>query len=311
MKKWLLLFITALLLVACSDEQAVNEDGKPIIKIGYLPTTHAGPLYFMDDTAAYDVELVRFSTWIDLMDALNAGRVDGASVLIELAMKAHEKGIDLQAVALGHEDGNIVTVAPQIQETADLIGETIAIPNRYSTHHIYVHQMLEQAGYSIDDVNLVEMAPAEMPSALSENRIAGYVVAEPFGSIGVSLGVGKVLYQSQEIWPHSIDCALVLRTAFIERDEALTTAFVQQYAQAGLDAHAKDEHALTQINAFLKLQDNVLAQSLEWISYEHLAIPEDAYTVLRQAMMDLELSENPPTFEDFVNNSYLVDEVAQ
>lgn len=310
MKNWILLLLAVFALVGCSDQEAMTEDGKPVVKIGYLPTTHAGPLYFMDEQQDYTIELVRFSSWIDLMDALNAGRIDGASVLIELAMKAREKGIDLQAVALGHEDGNVITVAPHIQSVDDLIGQSIAIPNRYSTHHVYVHQMLEQAGYSIDDVNLVEMAPAEMPSSLSENRVAAYVVAEPFGSIGVSLGVGKVLFQSQDIWPHSIDCALVMRTDFLERDEEVSKHFVSNYAKAGLVAEHKDEAALATINSFLNIKEDVLAQSLQWISYEDLAIRKEPFNILREAMIDLQLSSNPPTYEDFVNNSY-INEVQQ
>lgn len=310
MKNWVLLLLAVFALVGCSDQEAMTEDGKPVVKIGYLPTTHAGPLYFMDEQQDYTIELVRFSSWIDLMDALNAGRIDGASVLIELAMKAREKGIDLQAVALGHEDGNVITVAPHIQSVDDLIGQSIAIPNRYSTHHVYVHQMLEQAGYSIDDVNLVEMAPAEMPSSLSENRVAAYVVAEPFGSIGVSLGVGKVLFQSQDIWPHSIDCALVMRTDFLERDEEISKHFVSNYAKAGLVAEHKDEAALATINSFLNIKEDVLAQSLQWISYEDLAIRKEPFNILREAMIDLQLSSNPPTYEDFVNNSY-INEVQQ
>ena len=42
------------------------------------------------------MELVKFGSWPDLMDALNTGRIDGASVLAELAMKANELGIDLK-----------------------------------------------------------------------------------------------------------------------------------------------------------------------------------------------------------------------
>lgn len=170
--------------------------------------------------------------------------------------------------------------------------------------------MLEQAGYSIDDVNLVEMAPAEMPSSLSENRVAAYVVAEPFGSIGVSLGVGKVLFQSQDIWPHSIDCALVMRTDFLERDEEVSKHFVSNYAKAGLVAEHKDEAALATINSFLNIKEDVLAQSLQWISYEDLAIRKEPFNILREAMIDLQLSSNPPTYEDFVNNSY-INEVQQ
>ena len=35
------------------------------------------------------------------MDALNSGRIDGASTLIELAMKSKQKGSNIKAVALG------------------------------------------------------------------------------------------------------------------------------------------------------------------------------------------------------------------
>ena len=41
---------------------------------------------------------------------------------------------------------------------------------------------------SKQDVNIVEMPPAEMPAALAGNQIAGYVVAEPFGAIGSQYG---------------------------------------------------------------------------------------------------------------------------
>ena len=53
--------------------------------------------------------------------------------------------------------------------------------------------MLKKNGMSYEDVNVVEMAPAEMPAALSENRIAGYVVAEPFGAMAVAMEKGKVI----------------------------------------------------------------------------------------------------------------------
>ena len=42
------------------------------------------------------------------MDALNSGRIDGASTLIELAMKSKAEGLEYKAVALGHHEGNVI-----------------------------------------------------------------------------------------------------------------------------------------------------------------------------------------------------------
>ncbi len=64
-----------------------------------------------ENNSDIQIKLQRFSSWTDLMDALNAGKIDGASVLIELAMNAKANGIDLKAVALGHRDGNVVVAS--------------------------------------------------------------------------------------------------------------------------------------------------------------------------------------------------------
>ena len=90
------------------------------------------------DRSGVTVRLEKFSSWTDLMDALNAGRIDGASVLVELAISAKNKGIDLRAVALGHRDGNVLVAANGIKNARQLKGKTIAIPSTQSSHYILV-----------------------------------------------------------------------------------------------------------------------------------------------------------------------------
>lgn len=307
----MLLALFVLVLAACNSDSADNSSAsdtdKPTIKIGYLPITHAVPLYMQkdEDHAEYNLELVKFGSWPELMDALNTGRIDGASVLIQLAMNAKEKGIDLKAVALGHRDGNVLVGAPDINEVADLKGKTFAIPNRFSTHNILLYEMLKKAGVAYEEVDVVELPPSEMPAALAEGRIAGYVVAEPFGAISVSLEKGKVLFQSEDIWPDSIDCGLVLRNAFIQDNKELAKSFVQDYAQAGELAELKDDHTHDVVSEFLTVDEKVLDLSLQWISYDNLAIEKDSFEVLREALLEMGLSEAPPTYEDFVDSSLL------
>jgi len=314
MKKYLSLFLILTLLLilsACgkSEENSSSNtvDDKKIIKIGYLPITHAAPLYMQTDKEyeGYAIELVKFGSWPELMDALNTGKIDGASVLIQLAMKAKEQGIDLKAVALGHRDGNVVVVAPNVQKVEDLKGKSFAIPNKYSTHNILLYRMLQDAGINYQDVDVVELPPAEMPAALAEGRIAGYVVAEPFGAISVSLEKGKVLFQSEDIWPNSIDCGLVLRNAFIEKHKDIANQFVKDYAAAGELMNTNDDHAHEVVAKYIKVDKEVLDLSLNWISYNNLKIEEDAYKILRDSLIEMALSENPPTYDEFVDSSLI------
>lgn len=302
-----------LILSACqsSPKEAVKSDGsKQTVKIAYLPITHALPLYVENELGKQNfkdinVELVKFGSWPELMDALNTGKVDGASVLIELAMRAKEQGIDLKAVSLGHRDGNAVVAALDINNVSDLKGKTFAIPHKLSTHNILLYQMLKNAGMGYSDVNVVELPPPEMPAALAEGRISGYIVAEPFGAKSVANGKGKALFQSEDIWKNSVCCGLVLRNEFIKNSGKAAQELMDGYISAGKYIDSKGEKLNDISKQYMKVEQNVLDLSMKWISYKDLKIYEKDYNDLRNYMMEMGLSKNPPSYKDFVDNSLI------
>lgn len=288
-----------------------EQTGKPTIKIGYLPLTHAAPLFIEDELGKgkfthFQLELVKFGSWPDLMDALNAGKIDGASVLIQLAMKAKEQGIDLKAVALGHRDGNAIVTTNDIQSVADLHGKNFAIPHKLSTHNILLYEMLKREGLPYNHVNVVELPPAEMPAALSEGRISGYAVAEPFGAKSVVIEKGKAFLQSEELWKNSVDCALVLRGELISDNREAVEEFVTEYAKAGEKTELKDEQVKSILSNYMNVDDKVLDLSLQWIAYDDLQLNAADYEKLREYLIEMDISEKPPTYEEFVDNSFMV-----
>ena len=307
-KLLVVLVVIVMVFTGCSKNEESNT-----IKIGYIPITHALPLYIenelvKDNSKNLKLELVKFGSWPELAEALNAGRIDGASMLIELAVKAKEQGIDLKAVALGHRDGNVVVVSKDVNTVEDLKGKSFAIPSKLSTHNILLHIMLKNKGLSYSDVNIVELPPPEMPAALSEGRISGYCVAEPFGAQSVAADKGKTLFESHELWEGSLCCGLVLRSDFIKNNSSLAQEFVKEYVDAGIKAELKDEDVKEITSKYLKADAKVLDLSLQWISYENLRMEEAEYNELVNYMVETGLSENPPQYSDFVDNS-LIDRV--
>lgn len=307
----LLITLMILILAACGGTENTKSSGsakgeKRTVKIGYLPITHAVPLFIEKEQEKYenfDLELVKFGTWPELIDALNTGNIDGASMLVTLAMAAKEQGIDIKAVALGHRDGNVLVVENEINSVEDLKGQNFAIPHKFSTHNILLYQMLKQNGLEYTDVNVIELAPAEMPAALSEGRIKGYVVAEPFGAASVAIQNGKVLYQDNEIWKNSIDCSLVLRDDFINGEREIAEEFVKYYLEAGKTAELKDEHTHEMSGKYMPVNKEVMELSFEWIVYDDLQIHEKDYAELTENLIEMGLQEDPPSYEDFVDNS--------
>ena len=298
---------------ACSSKPVETNSEKKTVKIAYLPITHAVPLYVEDQNAEINVEefkninieLVKFGSWPELMDALNTGKVDGASVLMQLAMKSKENGIDLKVVALGHRDGNNVTVSKDIKTTSDLKGKTVAVPQRFSTQNILLYQMLKDANVSYSDVKIVELPPAEMPAALAEGRIAGYIVAEPFGAKSVANGKGKTLFQSQDIWKDSVCCGLVLRNEFMKDNNVAAQELVNGYVKAGKEAELKDSKIQDVALKYMSVDKNILDLGLKSTTYTNLKINEKDYEQLRQYLITMELSKNPPKYADFVDSALI------
>jgi NitT/TauT family transport system substrate-binding protein len=285
-----------------------QDPDKTTIKIAYLPITHALPVLeeaqelSQSEDSDIQIELVQYGSWPELMDALDSGQVDGASVLVELAMRAVEQGVDLDAVALGHRDGNVIVARNDIGSVADLKGKTIAVPARQSSHYILVLEALEQAGLTEDDVTITELAPTEMPAALASNSIQAYCVAEPFGAKGVDAGVAHVLENSEDLWQDSICCAFVLNDNFVQSDRQAAEELVAAYKQAGEDLSADSDLELSVAGEYLDQDQSVLETSLQWISYDDLDIDEETYEQLVERVKEAGLSENPPSYDEFVLN---------
>lgn len=287
-----------------SSDSTKATSSKTTITLGYLPITHALAVFeakeLLDAKSDSDIEvnLQKFSSWTDLMDALNSGRIDGASVLVELAMGAVSNGIDLKAAALGHKDGNVVIVSNDISDVRDLKGKTFAIPSNQSSHNILLNDMLALGDLSIDDINVVQLSPSEMPSSLASGSIDGYCVAEPFGAQAVVQDYGHVLYDSTDLWQDSICCALVFNGGFLDKNKAAADEFLSTYKEAGtlLDEGTAKEIA----EKYLGQDEKTLDVSLEWIHYDDLEITQEDYEQLSEKVVEYKINDNPPSYADFV-----------
>lgn len=299
----LIIALVGLLTGGCGQEKQTSKKGKNTITIGYLPITHALAVFeekeLLDQNKdGLHIQLQKFSSWTDLMDALNAGKIDGASVLAELAMGAVSQGVGLKAVALGHKDGNVFVVSDKIKSVDDLKGKTIAIPSNQSSHHLLVREALEKARLDVHDISLTQLAPTEMPASLASGAIDGYCVAEPFGAQAVVKGYGHVLYDSKELWQDSVCCALVLNENYIKSNEKNTKTFVDNYMKAGNEL--TKENALKIAKKYLGQDEKTLEASLEWIRFDDLKITKSVYEDLADKVKKADINGNPPTFEQFV-----------
>lgn len=285
----------------------VQQD-RPVLKIGYLPITHATALVMAHQErngafANFDMEVVRFGSWPELTEALFAGRIDGAVMLFELALAGRQRGIPLQAVALGHRDGNVMVVRPEVTAVADLSGRRVAIPSRFSVHHILLYKALLNAGLSMGDVELVEMAPPDMMAALARDEIAAYLVAEPFGAVAEVQGVGKVLHPSQEIWENSTCCVLALREEALRDNPEAATELTVALLAAGETAEREPGKAAAVSSQYFGHAENILVPGLARTTFLRLEPSVAEFAEHQQYLLDLGVLQEPVNLEELINES--------
>ena len=224
------------------------------MRLGYLPITDHLTVIAAERTMFQHLRLepTKFSSWPELAEALKAGKVEAAFALTPIALALRQKGAPLKLVLLGHRNGSVLTVAPDVAALNDLRGKSVAIPSRFSTHNLLLRRLLAREGLDADkDLQVVEMPPPEMVQALATHRIAGFIVAEPFGAQAELKGIGKVLALSKDIWPGHICCALVVREDVVAGDPAAVQELVDALIASGQFAHEHPEEAAAASRPYL------------------------------------------------------------
>lgn len=213
------------------EARAAAEPNAPV-RIGYLPITDATPLLVAHARGLFDAEGVQaekpvlLRSWAQVIEAFLSGQVNVIHLLSPMTVWArYGSHVPAKVVAWNHVGGSGLTVAPDIQELHQLGGRSVAIPFWYSIHNVVLQELLRQHGLKAvsraadarlapDEVNLLVLPPSDMPPALASQRIAGYIVAEPFNALAESQQVGRIQRFTGDVWRNHACCVVFMH----ERD---------------------------------------------------------------------------------------------
>jgi len=228
-----------------------------------LPITDATPLLIAHANGYFEAEGIKadkpvlLRSWAQIIEAFMAGQVNLIHLLSPMTVWARfGSKAPVKVVAWNHVGGSGLTVLPEINSVADLGGKTVAVPFWYSIHNVVLQTLLIANGLTAvarktgapaaNEVNLVVMAPSDMPPALAAKQVAGFIVAEPFNAVAETMGIGKVLRFTGDIWRDHACCVAVMReddlTQRPDWSQKVVNAMVK--AQAWTRAHRAEAAAI-------------------------------------------------------------------
>jgi NitT/TauT family transport system substrate-binding protein len=228
-----------------STTAPAQQDDQPV-KIGYLPITDSAPLLVAHARKLYEAEGLTveqprlFRSWAQIVEAFLARQVNVIHVLMPTTVWIrYGRKFPAKVVAWNHTNGSALTVLNDVETPKDLGGRTIAVPFWYSIHNVVLQKLLKDNGLTVvrkpreatianNEVNLVVLPPPDMVSALANQSIGGYIVAEPFNAAAEKLKTGKILRFTGDVWKDHACCVVFMH----EEDVTNRKAWTQQVVNA-------------------------------------------------------------------------------
>lgn len=296
-----------------------QKESEKKLKIGFLPVTchlTCPVTHFINDQMEGDglFEPMKFSGWPELKEAFLSGETTATFILAPMAIKLREEGVPIKIVYLGHRDGTALMVQKDsdIRSIADLRGKTVAVPNRFSNQRLLIFRALNKAGMSINDINLIEMPPPDMPAALYAKATDAVTSGEPFMGQCELDGYGRVLYLTKDIWPGFISCVLAVHEDEIrdrpERIQKLVNGIADSglWLEDGMDNRMAAAKFVSK-NYYMqhpRLLEFVLSKPPDRVTYDKLSLLRENFEEIEQLGKQSGILEGTVSFDDYVDTRF-------
>lgn len=254
---------------------------------------------------------MRFNGFPEIKESLLAGHLPATFMLAPMAMALRQQGAPVKIVYLGHRDGTALMVHKEsdILTVGDLRGRRVAIPNRFSNQHLLLRKALEDQGMTIDDVQLLEMPPPDMPAALYSKAVDAITSGEPFMAQTEMDGYGRTLYQAKEIWPDFISCVLVVSQKAIDENPEWVQQLVTGIAKSGLWLEGGMDHRMAAAGAVARNYYNqdprllsfVLSKPPDRVRYSNLRLAREDFQRIHDMALEAGILDAPMKFEDYAD----------
>ena len=236
-------------------------------------------------------------------------------MLAPLVMDLADKGIPVKIVSLGHRSGAVIMVRTESPVSAfrQLTGKRIAIPSRFAVDFLFLRRMLAQENMRVEELEIVEMPPPDMPAALYANAVDAYCTGEPFGAAAQSAGYARPLRMTRDEWPKYICCVLTVREELIDENPAMVQDLVNHMLGAGtwLDQQPANREKAVQIaagqqffNQDPKIIRFVMENPTDRVTYGDLRMIRTEFEELMQLSMAAGTIKHPIAYEKYVDEQF-------
>lgn len=217
------------------DTQAESGVAKSKIRVGFqtgdinnITMVAYNEGYF--EKAGLDVELVPFPSGGAMVPALAAGEVDVTWFFPFPSLSAYARDIPLEVFLLDHAPRTAERlISKDATQVSDLSGKNIGVTIGTSGHHSLLAALV-QANVAQQDVNLLNLQPAEMAAAFSAGRVDAAWTWEPAAGTLNEMG-GKDIATAESVGAYAV-ALWAVHKPFAEANPEAIQRFIEAWDKA-------------------------------------------------------------------------------
>jgi nitrate/nitrite transport system substrate-binding protein len=252
---------------------------KTVLRIGYTPLNDCAPLVAALELGLFaehglDVRLERQTSWATSRDLLRIGALDAAHMLapapvaswmgdgeqglitpmalslngntiaLSMALFAEIEAIDPASPAdpLAAARALGVVAKKRIEAGGKPLLFAAVFPE--SNHHLDLRRWLGAGGVRVGaEARIGTVPPSEVEQFLERGLIDGFCVGEPWGSLAVSRGAGRIVASSYDLWSNRIEKVLAVNSQFAAENPNTCDALLQAMIRAAQWADPPENRA--------------------------------------------------------------------
>jgi NitT/TauT family transport system substrate-binding protein len=200
-------------------------------------------------------------------DCLDVGYLGEAPVIVGVANKAAQ----VVVLAQVNKEGSAIVVRNDspIKKFSDLAGKTVAVPGYAQMQEFLMQKALSDHGIAANRVNIIVLKPPEMIGALRASQIDAFVAWEPYVAETVTMGIGRALLRSADIWKDHPCCVLVVDSRFFNKHRDATWGIVRAHVRATDYIHKNKQGAIDIGVKYTGLDRETVRLAMEYTDYTY------------------------------------------
>jgi NitT/TauT family transport system ATP-binding protein len=232
------------------------------LTIGFLPLVDAClPILAREhgfaEEEGLDLRLVRDVSWATVLDRLLYGHSDAAHMIAPLAIATTlGRGRPAQQLSVPFVlglNGNAVTLSAALADRVcpdeglgdpRMVGAALAevarervlrfgVVHRYSSHNYMLRYWLAACGVPRDRFETVTVPPPFCADALESGEVDGICVGEPWNSVAIERGAGRIVLATAQIWRRGVEKVLAVREGVLVERRPAFESLIRAMCRAG------------------------------------------------------------------------------